>query len=857
MAAKRSRLIQRRKVVGLSQEALAGALRVERSTVVRWERGETEPQPWIRPRLATALQVSLDELNELLARPGPERSAADPAGRPVPEASPPLADAGPWRAPARDRVVIWPAGRDAAMPLAPAYAAREAPAVCQLPPSVADFTGREPQITQLTDMLAGHDGERVGVPIAVIAGLPGAGKTALALQVAHRVRDAFPDGQLWVPLDGAGQHPRDPGEVLGEMIRALSVPGSAVPASLSERASLYRSLLAGRRVLVLADDAASAAQVRPLLPGTGHSAVLITSRSDLAGPPGSRLIQLDPLTSAESVQLLARIIGPERVAAEPDAAVALAEASGQLPLAVRITGARLAARGSWQLSSLARKITHARRRLDELENGDMSVRASLTQAYQALEAADQRAFRRLALLDSAEFTEWQVAALLGVDDAAGVVSRLADSSLLTATGIDPADQPRYRPHDLVREYAAERLADEPSGQEAAALRRLTDGWLQLTTCADAGLPREPYFPPPGPTSPTAIIAEPLAKNITADPVAWFSAERLGLLAVIERCCATGRHRAAAQLASLLAAFWHLQGRFDDSERTWRMVATAAEQARDTAATARARLRMAAAACGQGRHVQASPLVDQCLTAFEELGDRRGLAAALYWHASCEWNLRAYADARRSAQRAIRLSQETGDRQAEAMALRLLALASAHMNLPGYAEDAVVAAEKGLSLAREIGEPGLENEVLHSVASVYGVVGRHEDALELCGEGLALAQRLGLQAAIADWLGVRGDAYRGLGRYREAADSLLSALPIFCDHFMHRHHGLCLLKLGYTYQAMGDHQAASRYLEQSLDMFSRLQVAYLAERARDALRTSQEAVSPPAGPAVQPGGGTCR
>src|SRR5215831_3664956 len=380
MAAKRQRLAQRRKAVGLSQEALAGVLEIERSTVVRWESGETEPLPWIRPRLARALGVSADQLDELL---GIE--------------------------PGLDPIAVWEgrlwSGAEPASPLTAADSGVGTLPVCQLPPTVADFTGREPQIAELTGMLS-YDGDRLGVPVALIAGLPGAGKTALALHVAHKLRAAFPDGQLWVPLDGATGHPNDPGEVLGELIRALGVPGSAIPTSTAQRAALYRSRLAGRRVMVLADDAATAAQVQPLLPGTGQCAVLITSRSELAGPPGSRLLLLDPLTRAEAVLLLAKIVGERRVAAEPDAAGELAAACGQLPLAVRIAGARLTARTSWQLSALARKITDARSRLDEFQAGDLSVRASLTQSYQALGEAARTAFRRLALLDTPEFTEW-------------------------------------------------------------------------------------------------------------------------------------------------------------------------------------------------------------------------------------------------------------------------------------------------------------------------------------------------------------------------------------------------------------------------------------------------------------------
>jgi tetratricopeptide (TPR) repeat protein/transcriptional regulator with XRE-family HTH domain len=808
--AKRQRLAQCRKAAGFSQEALASALGVERSTVVRWEGGETKPLPWIRPKLARAIRISVDQLDELLdIEPGPELVTA-PEG------------------------ALWQEVPDAS-PLLTAGHAAKAPPVCQLPPAVADFTGREPQIAQLTDMLSRDRDDRVGMPIGLISGLPGTGKTALALQVAHTVRAAFPDGQLWVPLDGATGHPRDPGNVLGELVRALGVPGPAIPASTPERAALYRSLLAGRRVLVLADDAASAAQVQPLLPGTGQSAVLITSRSGLAGPPGSRLLPLDPLTRAEAVQLLAQIVGERRVADETGAADELAAACGQLPLAVRIAGARLAARTSWQLSALARKITDTRCRLDELQAGDLSVRASLSQSYHTLDETAQRAFRLLGLLDSAEFAEWQVAALLDVPDAAETVNRLADSSLLTATGIDAAGQPRYRPHDLLRDYATERLADELQAQQDAAVSRLTDGWLQLAALANAGLPREPYFPAPSPAPLPAIVAGSVAKNVTADRMAWFTAERLSLLAVIERCCATGRHQAAAQLASSMASFQHLQGRFDDAERTWRMIAAAAQEARDPAATARARLRLAVAACGQGRHVEASPIVEQCAIAFEELNAKRALAAALHWRSVCQWNLGSYADARQSAERAIHLAQDTGDRPTEILAMRLLALAQAV--LPGHHKEAVTSAEQALALARELGEPTFKQECLHTAGVVYNLAGRHQDALYLSEEGLAAAGDLGFQTA-ADWLAISGDAYQSLGRYQEAAETLRIALPVFRDHFMHRYHGLCLLKMGYAYQAMGDHQTAISHLNESLAIFTQLQLNHYTQRAREALSISQ-------------------
>ncbi len=697
----------------------------------------------------------------------------------------------------------------------------------------------------------------MSVPVAVISGLPGAGKTTLALHVAHKIRAAFPDGQLWAQLDGAAQHPRHPGAVLGELLRALGVPGSAIPKTVAERASLYRSRLAGRRVLVLADDAASAAQVRPLLPGTGESAMLITSRTALAGPAGARIIQLDPLSQAEAVQLLARIVGQERVSAEPQAAHDLAAACGQLPLAVRIAGARLSARTSWQLSVLALKIAHERHRLDELEAGDMSVRASLTQSYRTLDGTAQRAFRLLALLGPADVAEWQIAALLGRPDAAMAVGQLTEKSLLTSVGTDGAGQPRYRLHDLLRDYAAERVDDEPQARREAALARVTDGWHQLAALAHAGLPEEPYFPPPQPGPVTTVVPGPVARVLTADPVAWFTAERLNLLATIKRLCAAGDYRRAARLGATIASFLFLQGRGDDAERIWPEVAAAAQRAGDVAGLAQARLRLLVATCEQGRHARALPVILQCEQVFAQLADQQSLATAIYWRAVCECNLGHFEQACRCAGRALRLARQVPDPRAESLALRLLAIAQA--NLPGQQQNAARSAERALALARKMGQPVHELEILHSVAHVYNLTGRHRAALELCLEGLALARTLAVVTSEADWLGVLGDTYLSLGRYREAVDVLAGAVPIFRDHFLHRMHGLSLLKLGYAYQGLADFPAAVASIEASLVIFTDLRLDHYAQRAREMIASCQDRQPPAASPhwasapAAAPGG----
>jgi DNA-binding SARP family transcriptional activator len=249
-----------------------------------------------------------------------------------------------------------------------AGAAPAAVVPAQLPADVRDFTGRDEKVTAICDLLGGTDeaGHPPAVAISVVSGRAGVGKTTLAVHVAHRLRASFPDGQLYANLSGTRPAPADPAYVLGRFLQALGVHGAAMPERLEERAELYRSRLAGRRMLVLLDNAAGERQVRPLLPGCGQCAVIVTSRARLAALEGSSSIDLDALAPNRSLELLGRIAGPERVAAEPDAAGLIVSLCGHLPLAVRVAGARLAARPHWRLLALAERLTDQRRQLAEL-----------------------------------------------------------------------------------------------------------------------------------------------------------------------------------------------------------------------------------------------------------------------------------------------------------------------------------------------------------------------------------------------------------------------------------------------------------------------------------------------------------
>ena len=702
----------------------------------------------------------------------------------------------------------------------------------QLPPVVADFTGRLEQLAQLQAML-GPDDERAGVPVVVISGSPGVGKTTLMVHAGHVMRSFFPDGQLWAQLDGASDRPRDPRDVLGEMLRALGVPGSAVPGSTDERAALYRSRLADQRVLIVVDDAASAAQVRPLLPGTAGCAVMVTSRRQLADLPGARLLPLGPLTLGEATDLLGRIAGPGRVSAELQAAGDLASGCGQLPLAVRIAGGKLAARPSAPIAFLARAVADERNRLDALQIGDLSVRASLASGYQSLSEPARRAFRLLGLLGPCDVAEWVVAALLGEPDAGLVMAELCDRSMLALAGTDLTGQARFRLHDLLRDYASEKLASEPESEQQAALERVHTGWLQLASLASSMLPREPFLPSQNQSPPQSVIPDEIAWHLTADPLAWFAAERLNLLTVTENACTIGRYQLAGQLALRQAEFQHLQDRHDEADRMWRTIAHAAASAGDAPAIADARLRLGAAAVERGYAAEAMDLLEECVATFERRGHLRNLAYALYWWGASAWDQELYAAARRDAERGVALGRQVADPYAEFTNLRLLGLA--HSRLGEHAQ-AVAACERALEIAVSLGEKSCESVALHNLSLTCAMAGQYERALKLVLRQRDLCHKIGDVRMAALALGVRADAYHGLGRHEDEVVALLQALPIFRSHSIRRHHAICLLKLGHAYQAMGSHQLAVQYLEESLPIFHQLGLPTYEQRV---LRTLQD------------------
>lgn len=406
--------------------------------------------------------------------------------------------------------------------------------IFQLPPDIGDFTGREEELETLRSWFTtGSAGNPGAIVIGAIVGKGGVGKTALAIHLAYQLREAYPDGQLYVNLRGVEAEFRDPSEVLAGFLRAFGVEGAAIPERVQERSAFYRDLLNERRVLVILDNAASESQVRPLLPGSRTCAVVVTSRTRLMGMEGARAYALDVMTAEAAGVLFGRIVGTDRVVAESAAAEKITLLCGYLPLAVRIAAARLAGRPHWRLARLLSRLEDEYRRLEELKVGDLSVRATFALSYEGLTETEQRAFRLLGLVRAPDFPAWVLSAVLGTDMSAGeeLMECLADAQLLDVVGEDLNGQLRFRFHDLLRSFARERLRED--GPQDDVLERLLGAYLALSKRAlyllSPNSKRDPLAPKAQQWLPEGLDPDTV---VLPRPMDWFVAETAGIVAAV-------------------------------------------------------------------------------------------------------------------------------------------------------------------------------------------------------------------------------------------------------------------------------------------------------------------------------------
>jgi DNA-binding SARP family transcriptional activator/tetratricopeptide (TPR) repeat protein len=506
---------------------------------------------------------------------------------------------------------------------------RPAAKPAELPADLVDFVGRAEESEQAIAVLAASG---TGVPVCCVVGQAGVGKTSLAVHVAHRVRAAYPDGQLFVDLRGADTHPLSSAEVLARFLRALGVPGQVVPHEVDERAALYRSLLADRRLLVVLDNAADEEQIRPLLPGTPSCAVLVTSRYRLTGLAGAGSVNLSVLRADGALALLDRTTGAGRVRAELAAARELARLCGGLPLALRVVGAKLAASPHRSLSVLVDRLTEDRHRLDQLSHAGLAVRSSLDFSYERVDPADRRLLRRVALLDAPDFAAWTAAAV--ADEPVAVVEegldRLIAAHLVQAVGVDVVGQVRYRMHDLIRLYARERAgAEDTDPDRLAAVRRTLHHWLGLATAGEESLYGNSYHArlgaQPGDQLGRAPLDAAAVDRVRADPLTWIEAERAGYVAAVRQAAGVGLFAECWRLGCLSMHMLSHRQFQDESRVVHTIAADAARRLGDRRGEATALMALGKIDSERGDWVDARTLLERAEAIYLAEGDRHGLA----------------------------------------------------------------------------------------------------------------------------------------------------------------------------------------------------------------------------------------
>jgi DNA-binding SARP family transcriptional activator/Tfp pilus assembly protein PilF len=664
------------------------------------------------------------------------------------------------------------------------------PVPAQLPLDPADFTGRDEEYKTLRGLLSAEI-SRVGpgaVVISAIGGMGGVGKTSLAVHTAHRLRERFPDGQLFVSLQGS-TNPLEPVEVLARLLRDLGVPDSAIPVGEAERAAHYRSVLAVRSMLIVLDDASDSTQVQPLLPGTAACAVIITSRATLADLPGAAHIGLDALDDSDSRALFTAIVGRQRAEADPDGTEGILKSCAGLPLAIRIAGSRLASRASWTTGKMSRLLASERRRLAELATGDLAVRASFEVSYRALPQASPDPARVFRLIGLAGLPSISLPAVAALADAATEDAAAAMEILLDAHLVDSPEPDRFTLHDLLRLYAVERAAqDETDESRHEALHRLLAWYLHTVSGC---IPLLGSKVPPVSLAPLPAGVPALSFDDPADALGWLQDEHANLIQAATLAATHGMDDACWQLAWLGTEFLKRTGYWTDQKTVGRRGLAAAERSGNKTAIA-GMLNVLGGAHGVG---------DEFPAAIEHF------------------------------ERSLAIWRELGDRGGEAKTLSNLALAELHA---GQTASAIIRLADALAINRERGNRVGEGYALHNLGYAHQLSGELPEALTSLSQALAIRTEQGDTYRMATTLHSMGIVLLGLGRISEAMEHLERALAISRDGGMSHIEGMTLASLGDGLRALDRLSEARARWRQALDILSSINYPD-AEAVRDRLR----------------------
>lgn len=642
-----------------------------------------------------------------------------------------------------------------------------------LPPDIADFTGRSDHLTWISSRL-GERAAKAAVIVAIV-GRGGIGKTALAVHVGHRERQAFPDGQLFMDLGGhAGDDAIRPFEVLGRFLRSLGVDGSAIPKSLEERSELYRDLLSERRVLVVLDNAASDEQVLPVIPGGSTCAVILTSRQRLGATIGAQTIGLEVFEPEQAVALLERMLGAARVSAEPEAVAELCDQCGHLPLAIRIVGAKLANKPHWSISKLVGLLANERNRLAYFAHGHLDVGATISFSYSGLTPAARRLLCLLGDLNLADTPVWLAAALLDIAtaDAEELLEQLFDAQLADVSGQDVGGSPRYRCHDLVRLFARDRaLAEEPPAELQAARGRAYGAWLYVADVCYRAIYGGPYQNIQG-TTKRWPVEDHVLSTIAADPLRWFDIEWRSIAVMVALAGVHKDHEFSWELACTTSPMFQMRRQFDAWHDILRTALSTTQRVGDVRGEAALRYRLGWVLTDLTELEQARQEFYTSADLFEQAGDRHGRATVGAYLGMIERLLGDDDRALQLYQQAQGVLHDVSDHGGEAFTLR--AIGQIHTQRKSYSE-ADTHLARALAIYRACGARQGEAQVSFWQSMLRLDEGRHEEALSGFEAALAICRAVGDRPGEAQCLRGLGLIQQRQGNIDRARATLSEAL----------------------------------------------------------------------------------
>ncbi|MEU4606756.1 BTAD domain-containing putative transcriptional regulator [Kribbella sp. NPDC023972] len=750
-----------------------------------------------RAAYAKAVQTLADELD---IEPGPELEAAGvraqngrsanwpnpgiPAARTPERPGPDIVRPGPMAAP------------ELTDPLRPPS---------QLPLDLPDFSGRQQQLEQLRDLVCGRDPVRP--PVAVISGAPGTGKTSLAVRLGHLVRESFPDGQIYLDMHGATQ-PRDPAAALTDLLLSLNLPDYAIPTDPERRSAMLRSELASRRVLIILDDVATASQVTPLMPGTGASAVVITSRNRLMDLAGADSLPLDTFDDVEAATLLELVAGAGRVDRTSPAAEEILAACANLPLAIRIVGSRLAQRPDLSPRELARRLRDETSRLDELSIGELAVRTSADLSYDALSPEEARLYRLIGHFAVGVFSARALEAVASPAAVRRSLDRLIEVNLVRISSVDHRGTARYRVHDLLRLHAIGVGDQEQNAQAVRDVTTVLDAILTKMRRANEALAFE-YF---GVIEHTGPVTGPDPSPFTeTDAIAWFDSERSTFVPAIRAAAQNGLHDHAWRIASAWAPYLDMRAGFDDWNESHQQGLLSAMACGDRRGEAIMHRNLGQLALYQDDWDTAWRHLDAAARLSAEVGERLGEGIAAVGLGTWLRERGRPDEGLRQYEKAVEAFVEVGNANAEALARTAIAnvwLARGDTMMAGrYLAEAFLIAVRRVDSHREA-------KVRRRIAALRSRQGKYDQAVRQLRTALAIFNGMGDDHCAAYTRADLGQTLMERGEVAAARKMLLDSIDIGHRLGDRSVEGQAAQHLGQLYLSTGNLDSARRTLDRA-------------------------------------------